>query len=65
MGFWSYIVIMVLGIVIIQAVKDVANRQSIRKKELKKLNQDINEIKSELKEIKEYIADLVIKSDQI
>ena len=65
MGFWPLIVLMVLGIVIIEAIKDVAKRRAVNKEELKELKQDISEIKAELQEIKEYIADLVIKTDEI
>jgi len=65
MGFWPLIVTMILGIVVIEAIKDVAKHRMVNKNELKTLQEDITEIKKELQEIKESIADLIIKSDQI
>lgn len=65
MGFWALIVLMVLGVVIIHAIKDVAKHRVINKNELAELKQDINEIKEDLKEIKEYVADIIIKTDSI
>lgn len=65
MGFWPLIVLMVLGIIIIEAIKDVAKHRAINKNELEELEQDISEIKQELQEIKEYLADIIIKTDEI
>lgn len=65
MDFWTFLIVIILGVTTIQAVQDIMKRRAVGGKELDSLREEITTIRQDIEEIKESIADLIIHNDRL